>query len=220
MMDAPSKTIVVLSGGLDSTTLLYHLRAAGHELKALSVDYGQRHSRELQAASRICKLTGTDHQVVDLSGLAPIFGGNALTDRSVDVPRGEYSQTTMTVTTVPNRNMILLSIAAGWAIAAKFNAVAFGAHSGDYTPYPDCQPAFAKAMNAATHVCDFEPIEILAPFVRWNKADIVRRGHELRVPFELTWSCYEGGEVPCGRCSTCLDRISAFAQCGLVDSVA
>lgn len=211
----PHKTIVVLSGGLDSTTLLYHLIDEGHTLKSLSVNYAQRHSRELRAAVEICQRVGVEHHIVDLSGLAAIFGQNALTSKKVDVPHGEYSPDTMAVTTVPNRNMILLSIATGWAIASKFDAVAFGAHSGQYTPYPDCQPQFAAAMNDVTHVCNECPIEVLAPFIHWTKADIVQRGHELGVPFELTWSCYKGRDIHCGSCSTCLDRISAFATCGL-----
>lgn len=204
------KTIVVFSGGLDSTTLLYHLIDFGHEVKAISFDYGQRHRKELDAASTIASKLRIQHRVVDVTGLATIFGSNALTDRQVDVPHGEYSPQTMQVTVVPNRNMIMLSIATGWAIATGFDSVAFGAHSGDYTPYPDCQPAFAAAVNAATHVCDRTPVEILAPFVRWSKRDIVRHGKELNVPFDLTWSCYQGGENPCGLCSTCLDRAGAF----------
>ena len=105
-------------------------------------------ARKLEAAKRVCEMTEVAHRDVDLSGLAHIFGTNALTDHSVDVPRGEYSTTTMGVTTVPNRNMILLSIATGWAIANKFDSVAFGAHAGEYTPYPDCQPRFAAAMRS------------------------------------------------------------------------
>lgn len=192
----------------------------GHAVKALSVNYGQRHWRELEAAKRVCEMTDVVHRDVDLSGLAHIFGTNALTDYSVDVPHGEYSTTTMGVTTVPNRNMILLSIAAGWAIANKFDSVAFGAHAGEYTPYPDCQPRFAAAMNSATHVCDDVEIEVLAPFIRWNKSDIVNRGHKLGVPFESTWSCYQGGSTHCGECSTCLDRKKAFEANGLIDPVA
>jgi len=204
------KTVVVFSGGVDSTTLLYHLIALGHEVKAISFDYGQRHRKELDAASTIAKLLAIDHRIVNVSGLAEIFGANALTDVSVDVPHGAYSPETMKMTVVPNRNMIMLSIATGWAIALNFDSVAFGAHSGEYTPYPDCQPAFAAAVNAATHCCDARPIEILAPFVRWSKADIAMRGTELSVPFDLTWSCYEGGEIQCGKCSTCRDRESAM----------
>ena len=219
MTDVRRRTVVVVSGGLDSTTLLYHLRDAGHELKALSVNYGQRHSRELESAKCICDLIEVEHRIVDLSGLATIFGSNALTEHSVDVPHGEYNSSTMVVTTVPNRNMIFLSVATGWAIACNFDAVAFGAHSGEYTPYPDCQPQFAAAMNCAAHVCAEKPIEVLAPFVRWDKGDIVTRGHELGVPFDLTWSCYNGGSSHCGMCSTCTDRLGAFAHAGLEDPV-
>ncbi len=205
------KTVVVFSGGLDSTTLLYHLIDLAHEVKAISFDYGQRHRKELDSAITIATLLKIDHRIVNVSGLAEIFGSNALTDQAVDVPQGAYSPETMQVTVVPNRNMIMLSIATGWAIALGFDSVAFGAHSGEYTPYPDCQPAFAAALNAATHVCDEFPIETLAPFVRWSKGDIARRGTELHVPFDLTWSCYEGGEEPCGKCSTCIEREEAFS---------
>jgi 7-cyano-7-deazaguanine synthase len=204
------KTIVVFSGGLDSTTLLYHLISLGHEVKAISFDYGQRHRKELDAARDIAQLLKIEHRIVDVCGVKVVFGSNALTDHSVDVPEGEYSLDTMQVTIVPNRNMIMLSIAIGWAIAEEFDSVAFGAHSGEYTPYPDCQPAFAASMNAVAHVCDYARIEVLAPFVNWSKADIVRRGAEIGVPFERTWSCYEGGSDPCGKCSTCLDRLAAF----------
>jgi 7-cyano-7-deazaguanine synthase len=206
------KTVVVFSGGLDSTTLLYHLIDLGHEVKAISFDYGQRHRKELDAASKIASNLRIEHRIVDVTGLVAIFGSNALTDHQVDVPHGEYSPQTMQVTVVPNRNMIMLSIATGWAIALGYDSVAFGAHSGEYTPYPDCQPAFAAALNAATHVCDASPIEVLAPFVRWSKRDIVLRGKQIKVPFDMTWSCYEGGDEPCGKCSTCLDRIVAFRQ--------
>jgi len=204
------KTVVVFSGGLDSTTLLYHLIELGHEVKAISFDYGQRHRKELDAASKIATNLRVEHRIVDVTGLATIFGSNALTDHQVNVPHGEYSPQTMQVTVVPNRNMIMLSIATGWAIALGYDSVAFGAHSGEYTPYPDCQPAFAAAVNAATHACDDRPIEVLAPFVRWSKKNVAKRGLELNVPFDLTWSCYEGGDEPCGKCSTCLDRNEAL----------
>ncbi len=211
-MSNKRKTVVVFSGGLDSTTLLYHLIDLGHDVKAISFDYGQRHRKELDAATAIANQLGVDHRIVNVSGLADIFGTNALTNENVNVPHGKYSPETMQVTVVPNRNMIMLSIATGWAIALGYDSVAFGAHSGEYTPYADCQPEFAAAINAATHVCDETPIEVLAPFVRWTKGEIVRRGTKLSVPFEMTWSCYEGGDQPCGKCSTCLDRASALEQ--------
>jgi 7-cyano-7-deazaguanine synthase len=113
--------------------------------------------------------------------------------------------------------MILLSVAIAWASALKFDSVAFGAHSGEHTNYPDCKPPFAKAMDAVARVCDWDPIEVLCPFVDWNKGDIVKRGIELNVPFEKTWSCYNGRQFHCGKCSTCMDRLQAFRQAGIQD---
>jgi 7-cyano-7-deazaguanine synthase len=212
------KTIVILSGGLDSTTLLYHYKAEGHQLHALTFNYGQRHDRELEAARTISEITQTPQEVVDLTALRPLFGANALTDHKVDLPSGEYAKETIGITTVPNRNMIMLSVAIGRAISLGFDAVAFGAHGGvNDVMYPDCSPEFAAAVNTIGQVCDNEPISVLAPFVCWEKSDIVRRGHDLGVPFEHTWSCYEGNDLPCGKCGTCIDRIRAFEAIGLRD---
>jgi 7-cyano-7-deazaguanine synthase len=212
-----NRTVVVFSGGLDSTTLLYHLKDARHELIALAVNYGQRHSRELDCARAICHGLGVDLKTLDLTGISQIFGSNRLSDADAEIPEGSYQPDSMQQTTVPNRNMILLSIASGWAISNDCQAVAFGAHSGEYTPYPDCRPEFAEAMDKAAQLCDWKPLRILAPFVEWTKADIVRRGAELGVPFDLTWSCYVGGDRHCGRCGTCLDRQNAFQQSGVND---
>lgn len=212
-----TRTVVIYSGGLDSTTLLYHLRKAGHELAALAVNYGQRHGRELTRAESICGQINVRLTTLDLAGLTSVFGHNSLSDTNLAVPEGSYEPDSMKQTTVPNRNMILLSIATGWAIANDFQTVAFGAHSGEYTPYPDCRPEFAEAMDQATQLCDWQPVRILAPFVNWTKSDIVRRGAELDVPFSETWSCYVGGSTHCGRCGTCLDRRQAFEQAGVAD---
>ena len=212
------KIVTVFSGGLDSTTLLYHLRAEGHEVRALSANYGQRHlDRELAAANEICRRIGLEHRVVDLRAMAVLFGRNSLSDPSVPVPESEYNEETMQVTTVPNRNMILLSVGLAWAASMGYDGVAFGAHGGPYTPYPDCQPTFATAMDAAARLCDWKPMRVLSPFVALDKAGVVRRGAELGVPFGLTWSCYNGGETHCGRCGTCLDRRSAFSTAGVLD---
>ena len=214
----PQRTIVVFSGGLDSTTLLYHQRAAGDEVRALSVDYGQRHrAAELAAARSIAAGLGVEHRVLDLRGLAGFFGPNSLTDATIQVPDGAYSPATMALTVVPNRNMILLAVAIAWASAEGGDAVAFGAHGGAYTPYPDCRPGFAAAMHAAAQTCDARPLTVLAPFATWSKADIVRRAVALGVPLGATWSCYAGGDVPCGRCGTCHDRRAAFAEAGVPD---
>src|SRR5262245_45161443 len=135
------RSVVIYSGGLDSTTLLYHLRAKGHEVKALSVNYGQRHkTRELAAAEAICTRLNVECRTVDLTALVEFFGGNALTNAGVTLPEGEYAQETIGQTTVPNRNMVLLSVGIAWAAALKFDAVAFGAHGGVHTNYPDCKP--------------------------------------------------------------------------------
>lgn len=212
------KIIVLFSGGLDSTTLLYQLRAEGHEVKALSVDYGQRHQyRELTAGEVIGRQLGIERRIVDLTELLGFFGENALTDSDRALPEGEYRAETLPQTTVPNRNMVLLSVGIAWAVSLGFDAVAYGAHGGPHANYPDCRPEFAEAMDRAAQLCDYRPIRVLTPFVNWVKADIVRRGVELRVPFELTWSCYAGGDTPCGRCGTCEDRRAAFAACGIAD---
>ncbi len=209
--------IALVSGGLDSTTLLYQLRAEGHSLRALSVDYGQRHGRELTFARELGAEFGIDWRPLDLTRLVQFFGQNSLTDSTHAVPAGAYSPDTMAQTLVPNRNMVLLSVAIAWAIDSASQAVAFGAHGGTYTPYPDCRPAFATAMDAAARVCHTAPIEVWAPFVNWSKADIVTRGAELGVPFERTWSCYRGGETHCGKCGTCADRRAAFVESGVPD---
>lgn len=209
--------IALVSGGLDSTTLLYQLRAEGHSLRALSVDYGQRHGRELTFARELVAEFGIDWRPLDLTRLVQFFGQNSLTDSTHAVPAGAYSPDTMAQTLVPNRNMVLLSVAIAWAIDSASQAVAFGAHGGTYTPYPDCRPAFATAMDAAARVCHTAPIEVWAPFVNWSKADIVTRGAELGVPFERTWSCYRGGETHCGKCGTCADRRAAFVESGVPD---
>jgi 7-cyano-7-deazaguanine synthase len=212
------KAIVIFSGGLDSSTLLYHLQAEGYDLRALSVHYGQRHhQQELAAAEVIAGRLRIDRKTLDLTALAEFLGRNSLSDPSVPVPEGPYAEESMRLTTVPNRNMILLSVAIAWAASLKYPAVAFGAHGGEYTPYPDCQPAFADVMDQAARVCDWSPIRVLAPFVHWRKADIVRRGAKLGVPFAQTWSCYQGGPRHCGRCGTCLDRKGAFALSGVPD---
>jgi 7-cyano-7-deazaguanine synthase len=211
------KTIVLFSGGLDSTVLLYHLKSLGHELKALGIDYGQRHSKELQSAAKIAGLTGTEFQVVDLSGLKPLFALSSLTNESVAVPDGHYEQESMKATVVPNRNMIMLSIAAAWAMSQKFDGIAFAAHGGDHAIYPDCRERFCEQLDATLKLADWHGVQLLRPFIEWKKSDICRRGEDLRVPFEFTWSCYKGGETHCGVCGTCNERREAFKLAEVCD---
>lgn len=211
------EVVLVLSGGLDSTVLLQHLLAEGWGVRALSVRYGQRHDKELDFAQVTCRRVGVEHRVADLSALAWMLAGSSLVNRDVAVPRGAYAAENMKSTVVPNRNMILLSIAAAWAIDVKADAVAFAAHHGYHTLYPDCTPAFIEAMGKAILMADWHQVRLLAPFATMTKAQIVARGAELGVPFEQTWSCYEGGELHCGRCGTCVERREAFRDAGVPD---
>ncbi len=211
------KTVITYSGGLDSTVLLYHLLDLGHEVAALSVNYGQRHSCELGRADQICRTLSVAHQTADLSSVQYLLAGSSLTSMAIDVAEGHYTEENMKTTVVPNRNMILLALTTGYAISIGATQVAYAAHSGDHAIYPDCRNEFADAMAAAMRLCDWSEIALLRPFVDWSKADIVRRGSELSVPFEQTWSCYKGGEHHCGRCGTCIERREAFDLAGVDD---
>jgi 7-cyano-7-deazaguanine synthase len=211
--------VTLLSGGMDSATLLYHLRAAGHEVRAISFNYGQRHSRELDAAAEIARTASVPHVVTDLRAINPLLGENSLSGRTIDVPQGHYQEESMKLTVVPNRNMIMLSVAVGWAISLKYDAVAYGAHSGDHAIYPDCRPEFAEALDRAVQLCDWRPVRLWRPLLHLDKGEIARRGQELGVPFELTWTCYQGGAKHCGKCGACRERLEAFARHGLRDPV-
>lgn len=211
------KTVIVYSGGLDSTVLLYQLHAEGHDLSALSIDYGQRHRCELERASEICSELGVPHSVADLSAIQPLLAGSSLTSPEIEVAEGHYTEESMKTTVVPNRNMIFLSIATGHALSIKADQIAYAAHSGDHAIYPDCRNEFADAMAQAIRLADWEQVELIRPFVDWTKADIVRHGSELGVPFLKTWSCYKGGEIHCGRCGTCIERREAFDLAGIED---
>lgn len=212
-----SRTVLIHSGGIDSTVLLAHLLHQGREVHALSVDYGQRHRREIEAAREICNHYKVPHRVADLRALAPLFGSNALTDDKVAVPEGHYEELSMKATVVPNRNMLLIAVAAAWAMSLKAKSVAYGAHGGDHAIYPDCRPAFADALDQAIRLADWHEVSLERPFVGMDKTAIVKRGAELGVPFALTWSCYVGGAKHCGRCGTCVERKEAFLRSGVVD---
>jgi 7-cyano-7-deazaguanine synthase len=212
------KAIVIHSGGLDSTVLLYEMRR-DFECISLGFDYGQRHAKELEFALELCDKIAIRREFVDLEDLRHLLGGSSQTDRDVPVPEGHYAEENMKLTVVPNRNMIMLSIAAGVAIAQGAEIVAFGAHAGDHAIYPDCRRVFVDALGLALDSGNYQHIRLFAPFLDVSKADIVRRGAELEVPFELTWSCYKGKDVHCGKCGTCVERLEAFDIAGVVDPV-
>ena len=211
------KAVVLFSGGLDSTVLVYHLLNKGADLKLLSIDYGQRHEKELKSSSEIAEFLGLEHEILRLPMLNNLLGGSALTDPSILLPEGHYAEDSMKATVVPNRNMILLSLAAGHAISLQFDTVAYAAHAGDHTIYPDCRPEFATAMDQALKLCDWNTVSLYRPFVQLSKHDLVRKGKELGVPFEKTWSCYAGNDKHCGKCGTCVERKEAFELVGLLD---
>lgn len=216
-MDKKKSSLIIYSGGLDSTVLLHKLATERRVAGAIGFFYGQKHSKELEFAEYNCAKLGVEFLRTDISTLAGIFGANSLTDKSVAVPEGGYREENMKSTVVPNRNMIMLSLAAARAIAVNANSVAYAAHSGDHAIYPDCRPEFADAVAAALKLCHYYPIDLLRPFVNMSKADIVKLGADLGVDFAKTWSCYNGGEVHCGKCGTCVERREAFALAGVAD---
>ena len=220
----PPHVVVVFSGGLDSTTLAYWLASRDARLTLLSVDYGQRHGKELLFAARTATDLGAVHHVADLRLAGKLLGGSALTSAAVQVPDGHYTDESMRATVVPNRNALLLDLATGLAISTGAGAVAYGAHAGDHAVYPDCRPEFVAAYQqmAVTANAGFLPGEftVLAPFIAMTKAEIASLAAGLDVPVGRTWSCYRGGEAHCGTCGTCTERREAFALAGIDDPTA
>jgi 7-cyano-7-deazaguanine synthase len=199
------KTKLIYSGGMDSTVLLYWLRKSGHDVSCVSFHYGQRHSKELDCAARICDLLGVEHDIIQL----PKLRGSSLVGEG-EIPHGHYVEESMKRTVVPNRNMVMLAHATSIAIADKCDAVAYGCHAGDHAIYPDCRPEFAATMAAAISMCDWHGIQLLTPFISIDKTEIARISERLSVPLDMTWTCYEGGESPCGLCGSCVERNEAI----------
>ncbi len=211
--------LAIASGGMDSSALCYWLKDREELGLVVSVDYGQRHRRELESAKTIATHLGVEHIVLDLTRLGEQLGGSALTD-DIDVPHGHYAEENMRVTVVPNRNMIMLASAGGIAVANNLEAVVTAVHAGDHFVYPDCRPEFIEACSTAMNLAtdSFGNVKVEAPFVNMTKAEIAEVGDNLGVPWEDTWTCYEGGEIHCGRCATCVERLEAFDLAGVNDS--
>ncbi len=218
------KAVVLLSGGLDSTTTLAQALADGNEVVALSFRYGQRHSKELVAAANVANFFKVRHVIVDMD--LSMFR-SALTDKNIDVPENrdeEQMGSDIPVTYVPARNIIMLSVAAGLCESVDADKIYIGANSVDYSGYPDCRPEFfeeyERMINIGTKAgVEGHPIKIMTPIQHATKADIVRLGKKLGAPLHLTWSCYEGGEKACGKCDSCQLRLKGFEEAGYKDEI-
>ncbi|OQY09932.1 MAG: 7-cyano-7-deazaguanine synthase QueC [Fusobacteriia bacterium 4572_132] len=217
------KAVILLSGGLDSTTAVYLAKSRGYEVYTLAFDYGQRHDKELNLAKEISKKVGAkEHKVVKLNMNA--WGGSALTDENIEVPdfAGEGE---IPVTYVPARNMIFLSIAASYAEALGAQSIFIGVSEVDYSGYVDCRQEFLEAMEVAINkgtVMGAEKgkkIKIEAPFIDMTKTEEIELGIKLGVNYGMTWSCYKGGEKACGVCDSCQLRLNAFKKAGLEDPI-
>jgi len=210
------KALVVSSGGLDSTTAIYDMLDQGMEVETISFNYGQRHVKELEYAAATATKLGLRHHVVDLSGIASILAesGSSLVS-SEKVPEGHYAEATMKKTVVPNRNMMMLSIAGAVAVSTGCEFIVTGVHAGDHAVYPDCRPRFVDLVSDALVQGNegFGDMRgVLAPYVHISKAEIAKKAIMLKVPLDETWSCYKGEELHCGRCGTCVERLEAISD--------
>ncbi len=211
------KTVVLLSGGMDSVTALYWARAEHEVVGAVSFDYGAKHNhREIPLAAWHCAQSGVKHDIIDLDFVNRLFASDLLKSGG-DVPEGHYADETMKKTVVPFRNGIMLAIACGLAESREAEALVIAAHSGDHAIYPDCREPFMQGMAAAMREGTYAKIELLRPFIHLDKAGIAKLGASLGVDYGKTWSCYKGGDLHCGKCGTCVERIEAFQLAGLDD---
>ena len=208
-------SIIIVSGGLDSITLLYD--KAETIALAISFDYGQNHSKKgLPYAECHCQRRGIPHITIPLTFMHQYFKSSLL-EGAEAIPEGHYEEENMKSTVVPFRNGIMLAIATGIAESHELKRVYIANHGGDHTIYPDCRPEFIDAMDKATSAGTFVDVRVEAPYTNISKADIVRRGTALGIDYAKTWSCYKGSEIHCGKCGTCVERKEAFADAGVKD---
>ena len=202
------KAILIYSGGLDSTTLLYEYKDC--IALAVSFDYGSKHNaREIAFAAENCRRLGIPHQVIPLDFIGKYFRSDLLLSGG-DIPEGHYADDNMRSTVVPFRNGIMLAVAVGLAESNGLDAVFLANHGGDHTIYPDCRPEFVDAFDKAAEAGTYNGVRILSPYCNITKRDIALRGKALGVDYSLTYSCYKGGEKHCGRCGTCTERKEAL----------
>lgn len=210
------KVVLILSGGMDSTTLLYDLIDQGKHVYAITYDYGQKHKKEITMAQKTCEKLGICHKIIDLSILNDL-SPSALTRENWEVPEGHYDEPSMKQTVVPNRNMVMISMAVSYALGIGATEVYYAAHSGDHAIYPDCRKEFILKLNQAIELCDWKKISLKAPYSTLYKGDIVIKGKTLGVDYALTWTCYKGKEKACGKCGSCVERLEAFDKAKFED---
>jgi 7-cyano-7-deazaguanine synthase len=227
-MAGETSCVVLLSGGMDSATLLAKAKRENDKVTALTLNYAQRHKVEIKCAMQIAKHFKVSHKVLDVSNINSLLQGSALTSKDIEVPKGHYEDESMKLTVVPARNTILLSLALGWCITCGFNIVAYAAHAGDHAIYPDCRPAYIEAMQEVFDRAHYWPVKLWVPFMFMNKGDILKEGFKLKVPYEKTWTCYDPQEivytdrtevVACGKCGSCTERLEGFNQNSIVDPI-
>lgn len=221
------KALVLSSGGVDSTTCVAMAvdKYGKENVVTLSVSYGQKHTKELEAAENIAKYYGVEHLYLNLAKIFEYSNCSLLSRSDEEIPKESYAEQIEkrdgkpVSTYVPFRNGLFLSAAASIALSKECSIIYYGAHSDDAAgnAYPDCSDEFNNAMGEAIYIGSGKQLKIVAPFVKWTKAEVVKKGLELKVPYEMTWSCYEGGEKPCGKCGTCIDRAKAFEANGITE---
>jgi 7-cyano-7-deazaguanine synthase len=216
-----SSGVIILSGGMDSVTLLHFLvKHRGCRMSAISFDYGQRHAKEIAFAAHHCKELGVEHHIVALPFVGLLFS-SALLKGGGEVPEGHYQEENMKQTVVPNRNMIMSSVAVGFGQSRGATFLALGVHAGDHAIYPDCREEFVDALRKTVELSDWNPFTIYAPFQRMTKVEILEIGFQLSPPvnYGKTWTCYKGLEKACGKCGSCQERGEAFGKIGVEDPV-
>ena len=209
-------SVIIVSGGMDSTTLLYDRR--DEIALAISFDYGSNHNaREIAYAEMHCKRLGIEHITIPLDFMHKYFRSSLLEGADA-IPEGHYADENMKSTVVPFRNGIMLAVAAGVAESRNLTKLLIANHGGDHTIYPDCRPEFISAMDSATNAGTYVGVRVVAPYTNITKGDIVRIGKKLGIDYAETWSCYKGGEKHCGKCGTCVERKEALAYAGIEDT--
>ena len=209
-------SVIIVSGGMDSTTLLYDRR--DEIALAISFDYGSNHNaREIAYAEMHCKRLGIEHITIPLDFMHKYFRSSLLEGADA-IPEGHYADENMKSTVVPFRNGIMLAVAAGVAESRNLTKLLIANHGGDHTIYPDCRPEFISAMDSATNAGTYVGVRVVAPYTNITKGDIARIGKKLGIDYAETWSCYKGGEKHCGKCGTCVERKEALAYAGIEDT--